>query len=70
MINKEIDKVGIIDNLINQLNIDITSYQDAIINTHGKAALSQDTVDYYESQIIEAQKGISALEQEKVKLGG
>lgn len=64
--NKEFNKKDAIDLLINQLNIDIESYQNAIINTYGKNPLSQDTIDYYESQILEAQKGISALEQEKI----
>lgn len=70
MIIKESNDIEIINSVINQLNIDIASYQDAIINNYDKDPLSQDTIDYYESQIAGAQQGISALEQEKIKLGG
>lgn len=70
MITKDFDKSVLIDSLINQLNVDITAYQDAIINTYGKDPLTQETINYYQSQIAEAQNGISALQQEKIKLGG
>jgi hypothetical protein len=48
---------------ISQINIDILSYQNAIIEDNGKEPLSQETLDFYQGQINELILMKSALEQ-------
>lgn len=48
---------------INQIDIDIEGYNNAIINTYGKEEIPQTTKDYYLEQISELNIMKSALER-------
>lgn len=48
---------------INQIELDILAYENAIIEDHGKEPISEDTVDFYQQQINELALMKLALEQ-------
>ena len=48
---------------ISQINIDILSYQNAIIEDNGKEPLSEETIAFYRDQINELSLMKQALEQ-------
>lgn len=48
---------------ISQIGIDILAYENAIIEDKGKEPISQDTLDFYQSQINELILMKAALEQ-------
>lgn len=48
---------------ISQIGIDILAYENAIIEDNGKEPISQDTLDFYQSQINELILMKAALEQ-------
>jgi len=69
MKNNNMREQAIID-FIDQLEVDIKAYNDAIINDYGKAPVPEETKDFYRSEIKERENSIKALRQELEKIGG
>ncbi|CAB4185617.1 hypothetical protein UFOVP1119_86 [uncultured Caudovirales phage] len=55
---------------INQLEVDIKVYNDAIINDYGKTPVSEEVKDFYRSEIKERENSIELLKKELEKIGG
>ena len=60
---EEDTKQSILLSKINQIDIDILSYQNAIIESNGKEPLLQETVNFYQQQINELVLMKSELEK-------
>ena len=63
MMKEEDTKQSILLSKINQIDIDILSYQNAIIESNGKEPLLQETVNFYQQQINELVLMKSELEK-------